>query len=121
MQTRLWIKIITDETGQIGPGKIALLKAIAEHGSISAAARALAMSYRRAWLLVEDTAAAVGGPVVETHTGGAGKGGAALNARGRDLIALYDRVEDRANRAVEQELQAFFGPKQAAPNASEAE
>jgi molybdate transport system regulatory protein len=102
------VKIVAENKGQVGPGKIALLKAIDAHGSISAAARAVDMSYRRAWLLVEEIGAAVGAPVVETHIGGAKKGGTVLNDKGRKLIALYDRIEAKANKAVDDDLKSFF-------------
>ena len=109
MPRRLWVKIVADDGGQIGPGKVAVLKAIDAEGSIAAAARALGMSYRRAWKLVEEAGEVAGGALVETRVGGAGKGGAVLNDRGRDLIALFDRVEAQANEAVRKDLAAFFG------------
>jgi molybdate transport system regulatory protein len=79
--------------GRIGPGKIALLEAIAETGSISAAGRKLKMSYRRAWDLVEALNQALGAAVVHTATGGAGGGGAQLTPLGARLIAVYRELE----------------------------
>lgn len=89
---RLWIKVDLGARGQIGPGKIALLKAIREHRSIAGAARAMGMSYRRAWLLVDEMGRTLGRPVVDTHVGGAGRGGAVLTEAGDRLIACYDRL-----------------------------
>lgn len=108
MPARLWLKIIAPNGAQIGPGKIALLKAVAAERSIAAAARALDMSYRRAWLLIEEINAACGQKAVAARVGGAARGGAALTARGQALIALYDRLEAEANATAAGELAAFF-------------
>jgi molybdate transport system regulatory protein len=100
----LWIKLDLGARGQIGPGKIALLKAIRAHRSISAAARASGMSYRRAWVLVEAVNAALDGPAVETHVGGAARGGASLTERGERLITLYERIHADAEAAARASL-----------------
>ena len=70
-EAALWLRIDLAD-GRVGPGKIALLEAIAEAGSISAAARSLGMSYRRAWELVAELNQTFSSPVVERITGGAG-------------------------------------------------
>ena len=70
--------------GQIGPGKIELLRQIREHESISAAARAMNMSYRHAWLLVEDLNSVFPRPVVVKWTGGQSRGGADAHPDGRE-------------------------------------
>ena len=90
--------------GRIGPGKIALLEAIAREGSISAAARALGMSYRRAWELVTELNRILAAPVVEATPGGRSGGGATLTTRGRTLIADYRAIERSARRAVRARL-----------------
>jgi molybdate transport system regulatory protein len=77
----------------IGPGKIALLEHIEASGSLSKAARELGMSYRRAWLLLDDLNHALGEPVSTASVGGAGGGGARLTEYGRRLIAAYRDVE----------------------------
>lgn len=105
---RLWIRVLTPSGGRIGPGMIALLKAVDANGSIAAGARALDMSYRRAWLLLNSAGAALGAPVVETSIGGADKGGARLSEAGARLVALYDRIEREANAAVADDLQELF-------------
>ncbi|GAA0603575.1 hypothetical protein GCM10009416_46470 [Craurococcus roseus] len=84
--------------GRVGPGKVALLEAIAREGSISGAARALGMSYPRAWALVEAVDAALGAPAVSRAPGGHRGGGAALTDAGRALIARYREVEAAAQR-----------------------
>jgi molybdate transport system regulatory protein len=83
----LWIKVNLPGIGQIGPGKINLLRQIRAQESISGAARAMKMSYRRAWLLVE------------TWAGGKSRGGASLTKLGEQLIENYDTVVERAMRA----------------------
>ena len=93
---RLWIKIYFGDRGQIGPGKIRLLQAIARHRSISAAARAEGMSYRRAWLLVDQMNQTFGAPVAATHTGGSGRGGAELTALGAEIVARYQDLMAQA-------------------------
>ena len=93
--------------GAIGPGKIRLLELIGEHGSISTAGRAMKMSYRRAWLLVESLNLAFREPVVSTQRGGADGGGAALTAFGRNVIARYHAIETEAATAVEENLRAL--------------
>jgi molybdate transport system regulatory protein len=77
----------------IGPGKIGLLEHIEATGSLSQAARELGMSYRRAWLLLDDLNHALGEPVSTASVGGAGGGGARLTDFGRKLIAAYREVE----------------------------
>jgi molybdate transport system regulatory protein len=94
----LFIRIDLRPGGRIGPGKIALLEAIERTGSISAAGRALRMSYRRAWLLVEELNLLFSSPVVTAQPGGARGGGAALTAFGTGLVRHY--------RAIEAETQA---------------
>src|ERR1700723_2151301 len=79
---RLSIRIDLENGNRIGPGKIALLEAIRTTGSISAAARALGMSYRRAWLLVEEVNHALREPAVAAETGGRRGGGAVVTPAG---------------------------------------
>lgn len=93
--------------GRIGPGKIALLEAIDREGSISAAGRALGMSYRRAWDLVDALNKLIGTAVVEASTGGYRGGGALLTDAGRSLVADYRAIERAAQRAAEPRLAAL--------------
>jgi molybdate transport system regulatory protein len=78
----------------IGPGKISLLEGVERTGSLSAAARDLGMSYRRAWLLLHNTNAAFHEPVAELAVGGKDGGGAQLTAFGRRLIADFRAFEE---------------------------
>jgi molybdate transport system regulatory protein len=83
--------------GRVGPGKIRLLAAIAETGSIAAAARRLGMSYRRAWSLADAMNALFIEPVVTRQSGGPKGGGAALTLFGVQLLALYRQMENVAH------------------------
>jgi len=96
---------------RLGPGKIDLLEAIAAGGSITAAARALGMSYRRAWLLVAETNRLFGAPLVTSATGGSRGGGAALTPLGRKAIAAFRAIEGEAARAAGKHLKAITGGK----------
>ncbi len=101
------LRIYRDDSIAIGPGKVALLEAIAETGSISAAARQLGMSYRRAWLLIDETNRALAQPAVATAAGGAHGGGTALTPVGDQVIRHYRAVEATARTAAAADLAAL--------------
>ena len=105
--TRLSIRIDLENGDRIGPGKIALLEAIRTAGSISAAARALDMSYRRAWLLVEEINHALREPAVAAETGGSRGGGAVVTPAGEQLVGLYRTIESHARTAAGGEFRAI--------------
>ena len=88
----------------IGPGKIALLEQIERSGSLSKAARILKMSYRRAWLLLEDLNRTLGQPVTTASVGGAGGGGAQITPFGRHLAAAFRDIERAAASAARERL-----------------
>nr|WP_267956747.1 winged helix-turn-helix domain-containing protein [Halomonas sp. MCCC 1A17488] len=102
----------------IGPGKVQLLEAIAATGSISAAARQMGMSYRRAWLLVDTMNQCFKEPLVNTATGGKGGGGASLTPFGEDVLARYLRMQRIASEAVAEEMEAFAALLIASPTPS---
>ena len=79
----------------MGPGKADLLEAIMREGSISGAGRAMDMSYRRAWLLVDTMNRCWREPLVETTPGSAHGGGARVTAFGRDVLAHYRKLQER--------------------------
>lgn len=85
----------------LGPGKAALLEAIAETGSISAAGRKLGMSYRKAWLLVDQMNGNFTQPLVVSAKGGAKGGGATVTPFGQDVLAWYRDMERAAWRAIQ--------------------
>ena len=90
---RLSIRLDLASGARIGPGKVAVLEEIARSGSISAAGRALHMSYRRTWELVEDLNHSLGTPVVEAAAGGSGGGGAVLTRAGKAIVERYRAIE----------------------------
>jgi molybdate transport system regulatory protein len=92
-ETQVSIRIDLEIGGRIGPGKIALLEAISKTGSISAAARSMNMSYRRAWLLVDELNKLLSEPAVTAAAGGASGGGAMLTPVGRKTVQLYHSIE----------------------------
>jgi molybdate transport system regulatory protein len=86
------IRILSGSEIALGPGKADLLRAIDETGSISAAAREMGMSYRRAWLLVHTMNECFRSPLVEAVKGGAEGGGARLTSTGREVLSHYQDI-----------------------------
>lgn len=103
----LSIRIDLDPEGRIGPGKIQLLENIAATGSISAAGRAMEMSYKRAWDLVDELNRICGQAAVERQTGGKNGGGAMLTPFGESLVSRYRAIEKAASVAARQQLLAL--------------
>jgi molybdate transport system regulatory protein len=103
---RVSIRLDLTSGDRIGPGKIALLEAIRATGSISAAARHLRMSYRRAWLLVEEINDALQEPAVTAATGGRHGGGAVVTSVGKRIIELYRSIEGLAQSSARHEFRA---------------
>jgi len=106
-KTSLHLRIDFGGERSIGPGKIRLLELINETGSISAAGRALAMSYRQAWLLVDEMNRMFRAPVVSAQTGGGGGGGASVTETGNDIVRLYRDMERRAYGASTPEIRSL--------------
>jgi molybdate transport system regulatory protein len=101
------LRILLGEAIAVGPGKADLLAAIAAEGSISAAARTMGMSYRRAWLLVNELNRVFVGPVVASETGGRRGGGAVLTSLGQEILRRYRAMERRAAMSVAEDVRAF--------------
>ncbi|BBK44464.1 hypothetical protein STVA_44840 [Allostella vacuolata] len=106
-EARLTIRVDFGQHGALGPGKIRLLELIGAQGSISAAGRAMGMSYRRAWLLVDSLNQAFRDPVVATQHGGSGGGGAALTPAGQAMVDRYRTMEAAVEGAAAAHLAAF--------------
>jgi len=108
----------------MGPGKADLLDAIAQHGSISAAGRALGMSYRRAWLLVDQMNRCFAEPLVETRAGGGRQAGAHLSPLGEAALAAYRalaaQVEEGAAGQAFHTLDAALRERPLPPRAEKA-
>jgi molybdate transport system regulatory protein len=101
------LRILLGRSIAIGPGKAELLRLIDSTGSISAAAREMGMSYRRAWTLVETMNTAFRAPLVAAATGGKGGGGATVTDFGREALKRYRAMEEKAARSVTKEMDAF--------------
>ncbi len=97
---KLFLRLDLTSRIRLGPGKIRLLEAIEREGSISAAGRALKMSYRRAWLLIDELNASFREPLVATKLGGSGGGKASVTAFGRTVIGTYRAMERDTERMV---------------------
>ena len=101
------LRILLGRSIAIGPGKAELLRLIESTGSISAAAREMGMSYRRAWTLVETINTAFREPLVAAATGGKGGGGATVTDFGREALKSYSAMEEKAAASVTTEMDAF--------------
>lgn len=95
------------EEHKLGPGKIQLLEAIGERGSISAAARSMGMAYRHAWDLVDDLNHCFESPVVTASPGGREGGGARLTPLGEEIIRRFREMEDSTRRSIGPALAAL--------------
>ena len=117
----LFIRVYFGDGRHLGPGMIDLLEAIRAERSILSAARRMGMSYRRAWLLVDEIARNFREPVVETHPGRRGHG-TDLTPFGERLIALYREVERKsaaASRPAVEELLAALATPAREPEGAE--
>ncbi len=103
------IHIPFGDVSAIGPGKADLLEAIERAGSISAAARAMGMSYKRAWDLVDTMNTSFRAPLVATATGGSQGGGAQVTEFGHEVLRRYRGIELKANSSVSLELSELTG------------
>jgi len=99
-QLKLHARLYCGDAVALGPGKADLLEAIAREGSISAAGRALGMSYRRTWMLVDVMNRCWHAPLVETIAGGGTKRGARLTDLGREILGHYRALQGRLEAAT---------------------
>ena len=104
MTPQLQLRLKLTASAAFGPGKAELLSHIAATGSISAAARAMRMSYKRAWQLVDDMNHAFRSPLVTTAAGGSQGGGATLTAIGKRVLAAYRSLQSAAGAAAKRDL-----------------
>ncbi len=107
VKARPRIRIQLGSAFAIGPGKADLLQAVAETGSISAAARRMEMSYRRAWLLIDTMNRCFREAVVDTATGGKGGGGARITPFGKTVLNSYRTMEARAMASMSRQMPDF--------------
>jgi molybdate transport system regulatory protein len=117
-ETRLTLRVDFGSRGSVGPGKIRLLEEIGRTGSISQAGRNLRMSYRRAWLLIDDMNKCFRHAVVSTKSGGLQGGGAVLTEFGAGLVQNYRTIETAASNAAESRLRDLETALRASKRAS---
>ena len=114
---RFRLRVTAADVIFVGPGKIALLEAIRDTRSITAAAKSMGMSYRRAWVLVNELNGSLASAAVESAIGGERGGGSTLTELGRELVDVYRRIETTAARACAKDiarLLALAGPRPSA-------
>ena len=106
--SQLVVRIKLGGDAVFGPGKAELLESIDRLGSLSAAARAMRISYRQAWMLLDTMNQAFRGPLVETSQGGAGGGGAALTRLGKRILVCYRTLQRKAAESTHDDLAALL-------------
>ena len=104
---RIHIRIYFGDGHSVGPGKVQLLEAVRELGSISAAARSMGMAYRHAWELIDDMNQCFRSPVVTGTSGGRAGGGATLTPFGEEVVRRFRAMEKRARKAMERDVEAL--------------
>ncbi|RUS65507.1 Molybdenum-pterin-binding protein MopA [Saezia sanguinis] len=109
VKVRWRMRVLYGDLIAIGPGKVSLLEAVRDYGSITAAAKSLGMSYRRAWLLLNDINSALASPAIVSSHGGASGGTSQLTEVGEQVIALYRQIEQQASAANQKELSQLLG------------
>ncbi|MEJ7930126.1 LysR family transcriptional regulator [Ramlibacter sp. AN1015] len=107
VEPKFVVKVSIKAGVAMGPGKAALLEAIQAHGSISGAARALEMSYSRAWLLVRSMNEQFQAPLVDVGRGGASRGGAVVTALGAKALQKYRDMHAAADAAIARHTKGF--------------
>ncbi|MCP5382560.1 MAG: winged helix-turn-helix domain-containing protein [Kordiimonadaceae bacterium] len=101
------IRVLSRDELAMGPGKADLLDQIIKTGSIAAAGRAMNMSYKRAWDLVETMNNCFKTPVVEKSKGGAAKGGAVVTPFGKEILDQYRSIQKKAHSAIKNDVDDF--------------
>lgn len=94
------LRVTFSDDFYVGPGRADLLEGIAATGSIAAAGKAMGMSYKRAWSLVQALNDGFGRPLVATSRGGSEQGGAALTADGAFVLERYRAMQEATRRAI---------------------
>src|SRR5690348_12873850 len=109
MQPRLKVWIETDDGHvALSEWRVMLLQAVAEHGSLVAAARALGVPHRTAWQRIQEMEASLGVELLETTSGGLGGGRSSLSNAALDLIAHYKSLREGLDELVHQRFAAHF-------------
>ena len=102
VKSRIWIE--ADDQILLGEGRVRLLKAIDECGSLSGASKQLNISYKKAWRLIDAVNKAAKKPVTTSSIGGVGGGGASLTPYGRDLVNVFETLNKNCWKFLDQQL-----------------
>ena len=101
------LRVTLSDTAYIGPGRADLMELIEQTGSITAAGKAMGMSYKRAWSLVQALNEGFGQVLVETSRGGSAQGGAHLSAAGKAVLGHYRAMQDKTRAAIAGDVAAL--------------
>jgi molybdate transport system regulatory protein len=112
-KVNLWIEV--DDQVVLSRWRVQLLKTIAETGSISSGAERMGVPYRRAWERIHEMEKRLGVPLLDTHTGGPGGGGARLTPVAKDYISRFQEFSAGIDLYVQRHFQAAFGTCQTSP------
>ncbi len=104
IENKLWLQ--KDGQFYLGKGRVELLQAIVEHGSISAAARSMQMSYKKAWTAIDEMNSISDEPLVVRKTGGSAGGGTFVTEAGKKAISLYERINIRCIAFLDEEMKS---------------
>ncbi|WP_185983147.1 winged helix-turn-helix domain-containing protein [Aureimonas mangrovi] len=103
------LRLVFGPAAIVGPGRVELLELVAEHGSLAAAGRAMKMSYKRAWGLVDELNRTFDAPLVALTRGGSAHGGATLTPLGAEVVERYRRMQSLSDAAIDDDLGALVG------------
>ena len=102
IKSRIWL--VANDNMLLGKGRVELLKAIDTTGSLNKAARTMKMSYKKAWELVDSINKSGASPAIITSKGGKGGGGTVLTAYGKEIISIFDTINQKCILFLEEEL-----------------
>lgn len=105
IKSRIWIE--SENNVLLGEGRVHLLKAIQETGSLSKAAKSLKISYKKAWQLLDSVNKSAKKPVTINSIGGKGGGGAELTEYGKSLVEAFDEINRNCWDFLDQQLKKF--------------
>lgn len=105
IKSRIWIE--ANEKILLGEGRIKLLKAVEEHGSLSKAAKSMDMSYKKAWNLIDSINKSANKPVVSKTIGGKGGGGAVLTDHGKKLITIFETINNNCWNYLDKQIKTL--------------
>lgn len=102
IKSRIWIEANGDIL--LGKGRVNLLKAIEQTGSLSKAAKSMGMSYKKAWTMIDDVNSRAFRPVIKASIGGKGGGGTKLTEYGKSLVNAYDSINNNCSKFLENQM-----------------